>query len=182
MNEVSRENSLNSDIRYVEDLNINNEEFRFLLWDSEVGQTLASANIYSTASISNKGLVQAILTQAQDRLTATQKYSPRNINSYLTKLNLLIDQGAPFDYVLVKLDELITLVPKDQDLKANIAMLCFKLALINDDPVSQEKIINRLNRLFTYSMDYRGMTQIHRHSEMFEQTELLSKVKTNVRN
>ncbi len=182
MNYSSQQESLGSNNAHLENLKIDSKDFQLLSWDSEISYTLASANLYSIRYTDNKGLQQALLSEAQNLLNKAQHFSPLNINAAISNLSILIDQGAPLNYLLPKIDKLIDLVPKDQDLKADIAKLCFKLSVINNDAMSQAEIIDRLNKLFIFSMDYRGMTQVNRYARLFNQNELLARVKTNVRN
>ena len=166
----------------VKNIQVNHADYNFLFWDSEVSYTLALADLHAAALIGHKGLEQLAKSKILQHLQEVRYFSPMNINSTILELSILIDQGAPLDFILPKIDKLIDLTPKDQDLKAEIARLCFKLSLLNQDIGGQKKIINRLNKLFIYSMDYRGMTQVRRYARLFGQDDLVKNIETNVKN
>ena len=166
----------------VKNIQVYHANYNLLFWDSEVSYTLALADMRVVAMMDHKGLEQLEKSKILQNLQEVRYFSPMNINSTILELSILIDQGAPLDFILPKIDILIGLTPKDQDLKAEIARLCFKLSLLNQDIAGQKKIINRLNKLFVYSMDYRGMTLVRRYARLFGQDDLVKKIDTNVRN
>ena len=165
----------------VDTIKIDKDDFRFLSWDSEVNQALATVNSSLAMQESNKGQQQIYLSKAHYFYQQSLRFTPKNINSIIGNLSLLIDHGAPLNYFLPRINDLALLTPKDQDLRAEIAMLVFKLSVLYQDEQSQTMLINSLNKLFKYSMDYRGMTQVRRYANLFDQKELLTRVATNVK-
>ena len=145
-------------------------------WDANLNYSLAAIENNLAYTDNNLARQEVLLSNAQHKYEKTLTLRPRDITALTSLLNLLIDQGAPADFVLNKLDHIISLTPKDQDLKAEISMICFKLLSIHNDQATHNRIINQLSRLFVYSMDYRGMTLVKRYSILYEQVEVLNQV------
>lgn len=145
-------------------------------WDADVGSMLIQVINNQVNQTSNKGRQQSLLSKAQTYYQHSLSFRPRDIQLLSGKIDLLIDQGAPADYILPQLDEIIVLVPKDQDLKAELAMICFKLLALNPQPSVQSQIIKRLQSLFKYSMDYRGLIHVRRYAKLYGQEEVLKSI------
>ena len=144
-----------------------------LPWDADIGSMLITVVNNRLNEIDNKGQQQFLASKIQKYYQQSLSLRPRDIQLLSGRLDLLIDQGAPAEYILPKLDEIITLVPKDQDLKAELAMICFKLLALNPQPVAQTQIINSLKNLFDYSMDYRGLIHVRRYARLYGQDDVL---------
>ena len=145
------------------------EPFKYLFWDANVNTLLGQINTNIANQQTNKGATQTFIAKAEKYYADSLKYRPREFNALLGQISLLIDQGAPVDYVLPKVDELIALIPKDQDLKGEVALICFKLINLADSESKVEQINNRLKKLFAYSMDYRGIRQFKRYAKIYGQ-------------
>ena len=145
-------------------------------WDADVNYILATANINQAHQTQNIGVQQNLFSQAQDHYHKGLSLRPRDVNILTAQLTLLIDQGVPLTYALNKLDQIISLVPKDQDLKAELSVICFKLLSQNPDENSELLVSDRLSQLFRLSMDYRGITLVKRYAKFYGQQETLTKV------
>lgn len=147
-----------------------------LSWDADIGSILIQVISNLTGQTSNKGQQQPLVSKAQKYYQHALSYRPRDILLLSGRLDLLIDQGAPADYILPELDKIIAFVPKDQDLKADLAMICFKLLALNPQPSVQSQIIERLQSLFNYSMDYRGLIALRRYAKLYGQENVLKNI------
>ncbi len=144
-----------------------------LPWDADIGAMLIAVLNEHIAQTPDKGKQQLLVSRAQNYYKYSLSLRPRDVQLLTGQLDLLIDQGAPAEYILPKLDELISFVPKDQDLKAELAMICFKLLALNPQPSSQFQIKKRLQSLFRYSMDYRGLIHVRRYAIIYGQEDVL---------
>ena len=151
-----------------------------LPWDADLSSMLIIVVNNLANETVNKGQQQALLSKAQDYYQHALSLRPRDVQVLSGQLDLLIDQGAPAEYILPKLDEVISFVPKDQDLKAELAMLCFKLLALNPQQSVKAQIIKRLQRLFNYSMDYRGLIVVKRYAKLYGQEDVLNKTLSQV--
>ena len=147
-----------------------------LPWDADIGSMLITVINNQIKETSNIGQKYALASKAQSYYQQTLSLRPRDIQLLSGQLDMLIDQGAPVDYILPKLDEIISFVPKDQDLKSELAMICFKLLSLNSQAVEQKKIINSLQSLFDYTMDYRGLIDVRRYAKLYAQEDVLKNI------
>ena len=147
-----------------------------LSWDADTGAMLITVINNSARANASQGRQHALIAKAQNYYQHSLSLRPRDIQLLSGQLDLLIDQGAPADYILPKLDKLITFVPKDQDLKSELAMLCFKLMSLNPSADEQVRITNSLQSLFDYTMDYRGLIYVRRYAKLYGQEDVLKDV------
>lgn len=147
-----------------------------LPWDADLTSALSTvANNLANETV-QKGRQQILASKTHEYYQQSLSYRPRDVEVLSGQMELLIDQGAPVDYILPKLDAVISLVPKDQDLKAQLALICFKLLSVNPQSQAQSRITERLQRLFDYSMDYRGLILVRRYARLYGQEETLKKI------
>ena len=151
-----------------------------LPWDADLTSMLIIVVNNLVNETLKKGRQQTLVSKAEDYYKHSLSFRPRDVQVLSGQLDLLIDQGAPADYILPKLDNIISLVPKDQDLKAELALICFKMLSINPQPPVQEQIINRLQSLFHYSMDYRGLIIVRRYAKIYGQEEVLKSILSQI--
>lgn len=150
-----------------------------LAWDADVSSMLLQVINNLIDLTANKGQQHLLQSKALGYYKHSLSFRPRDVELLSGRLDLLIDQGAPVEYVLPRLDKIIALVPKDQDLKAELAMLCFKLLALNPQIATQKQVITRLQSLFDYSMDYRGLILVRRYAVLYGQENVLKKILSN---
>ncbi len=149
----------------------------YLFWDADISYNNGLINYHHASMVENKGYKQVLLSRSYGHYQQALHFRPRATDSLLGSLIVLIDQGAPADHILPKLDRIISIIPTDDMFKAEATLVCFKLMALNFENKEMMKSITlRLQKLLSIPLDYRAMTEVKRYARLYSEPSNLEEV------